>query len=147
MAVLIRRLVICLLVLALPAQGLAAATLAFCGPAHHAAGMSLPGAAAADPGQGHHDSHPGGGAGSAHAQHAQHAQQVDPAGHEPAAPADAGSQKCSACASCCSAGAIPSALPALPEPVFATLVFPAVASRVDPFAASGPDRPPRHLLA
>ena len=140
----IRTLLIWLLALALPVQGVMAATMVFCGPNHH------DGAFAAT------TSHDAAAARQQHETAAQsHGAVVD--GHvdntttdEAAAPdkfTQSDMQKCSVCASCCSAAAIHDTLPKLPalEPVAAD--FAALASAVEPFTAGGPDRPPRHLLA
>ncbi len=145
---LIRALLIWLLVLAVPAQGAAAATMAFCGSSHHGAGASgqvLP----AEPAQ---HAHHGGMPGTAH-QHPELAALAD--GHSSlvtpsAASTDAGGavhQKCSACASCCSVSAILSSVLAVPAPLFTPTVFSAVVPTVDTLAADGPDRPPRIVLA
>ena len=138
---LIRALLIWLLVLAVPAQGAAAATMAFCGPNHHGARASsqvLP----AEPGQ---HAHHGGTPGTVH-QHPDLAALAD--GHssfvtQSAASTDAGDavqQKCSACASCCSVGAILSSLLSVPAPIFIPTVFSAVVPSVDTLAADGPDQ-------
>lgn len=140
-----------LLVVAIPAQGAAAATMAFCGPNHHGA------VAAAQAGSGSAAAHEHAGSGpqSAHAHHAPAAQADEdgagPAGSAaPSAPAKAGhgdKQKCSACASCCSFGALLNTLQALPSPALAPTLFSTVVPSVDTFAADGPDRPPRIALA
>jgi hypothetical protein len=133
-----RAVLICLLILALPTQGALAATMAFCGQHHHGR--------AADAGTSHH-------ADAAHA----HAHHAGADGHVEAAAADqtaapdkfakSGLQKCSVCASCCSAAAIHDTVPKLPvlEPVVADFVF--LVPAVEPFAADGPERPPRRLFA
>lgn len=59
----------------------------------------------------------------------------------------AAKQKCSACASCCSLGAILTTVPVVPVTDSAPTVFAAVVPTVDAFAADGPDRPPRNVLA
>ncbi len=151
MGLLIRALLIWLLVLAVPAQGAAAAIMAFCGPHHHggvAAAQIQPAAAASHT---HHD----GVVASVH----EHPQAAAVADEDPSATSvsadsvasdkvsDASKHKCSACASCCSVGAILSSMLAVPAPVFTPTVFSAVVPSVDPFAADGPDRPPRIVLA
>ena len=134
----IRTLLIWLLVLAVPAQGAAAATMAFCGPNHHSV--------VAD--HAHHD----GIAATAH----EHPPTAALADEDSAAAAvsvgsakfsDASKHKCSACASCCSFGAILSSVLAVPAPIFTPTVFSAVVPSVDTLAADGPDRPPRIVLA
>ena len=146
--ILIRALLIWLLVLAVPAQGAAAATMAFCGPNYHGASASSQVLPAASAQHAHH----GGAQGTAH-QHPDLAALAD--GHssfvtQSAASTDAGDavqQKCSACASCCSVGAILSSVLAVSAPVFTPTVFSAVVPSVDTLAADGPDRPPRIVLA
>jgi hypothetical protein len=142
----IRTLLIWFLVLAVPAQGAAAATMAFCGPNHHSSTASVQ----ADP-SAEHAHH----ASSSHHPQPHHATTAqteirDDASADAAAPttfAQADEQKCSACASCCSFGAVPSAALAVPVPVIGPTLFSAVVPRVDAFAADGPDRPPRIVLA
>ena len=147
MGLLIRTLLIWLLVLAVPAQGAAAATMAFCGPNHHGAGATT-----------HATSAP-------HAEHAQHGSDAGSAAHqhkaapdeaddsasassvEPAKLVHGDKQKCSACASCCSFGAILSTVLAVPAPAVTPTVFSTVVPTVDAFAADGPERPPRIVLA
>lgn len=147
MGLFIRTLFIWLLVLAVPVQGAAAATMAFCGPNHHGGGASAQTQTAALAAH----AHPGGAA----ADH-QHPQAVAVADEDSAASvdsaasamfSDASKHKCSACASCCSVGAILSSVLAVPAPVFTPTVFSAVVPSVDTFAADGPDRPPRIVLA
>jgi hypothetical protein len=146
MSLLIRTLLIWLLVLAVPAQGAAAATMAFCGPNHHGDGTPTH----SHQGLPAEHSHDGGGAQSAHEHITAPADGGVSATASPAAPAQAvhaDRQKCSACASCCSGSAILSTVLAVPAPVLAPTVFTAVVPSVDAFAADGPDRPPRLVLA
>jgi hypothetical protein len=142
-----RTLFIWLLVLAVPVQGAAAATMAFCGASHHGGGASA--ATQANASAVH--AHVGGG----EADH-QHTRAVALADEDSAASADsaastaaghAGQQKCSACASCCSLGAILSSVLAVAVPVFSPTVFSTLEPSVELFAAEGPDRPPRIALA
>lgn len=169
----IRTLLIWWLILAVPAQGAAAATMAFCGPNHH--------------GSPHHGSPATAAAAQPHsaAQQHQHAgvearpvQALSPVqahahGH-PAVPSQADAQadvvatvdaataatpeaitaatpgashKCSACATCCSVAAMLSRLPTVPAAEPSTTRFAAVVITVDTFAVDGPDRPPRRLHA
>jgi hypothetical protein len=142
MGSLIRTLCVWLLVLAVPAQNVAAATMAFCGPAHHAGAPALV----------HEHAHHGTNVASAHEHHEMAAQGDDGASASvddatPAKASSAGQHTCSACASCCSAGAIFDTVLAVPAPIVAPAVFPTVVASVDPFAAAGPDRPPRTVLA
>ena len=148
MNLLIRALLIWLLVLAVPAQGAAAATMAFCGPNHHGGGSAAQVHRTAPAGHAHQD-----GAAEQNHELAQATAAADEDSSGPALSAvsakvsDASKHKCSACASCCSVGAILSSVLAVPAPVFTTTVFSAVVPSVDPFAADGPDRPPRIVLA
>ena len=148
MAVLIRTLLIWLLVLAVPSQAAAAATMAFCGPNHHSAGAVAQMQPTGPADHAHHS-------GTAATEH-QHTEAEAAANEDSSASAvsvastkfsDAGKHKCSACASCCSVGAILSSLLAVPAPIFTPTVFSAVVPSVDKFAADGPDRPPRSVLA
>lgn len=117
----------CLLLLALPLQGYAAATMLNCGP-NHAAAASV-------------DAH-----------HAQH----QATGDHGASPHDAGQghhladgvtkTKCSACASCCVGVALPAS--ALVFAAASPAVAPVALFPIGPigFTTSGPDRPPRTSL-
>ena len=158
MLIWMKPLLIWLLVLALPAQAVAAASMTVCGPAHSAgaAGLATP----AQPVSG--QIHP---CGPSHSlqQHAQHQAQ---SGHEPAARAGddsvvtslddaadsspatpSGTHKCSACASCCSGGAMLNAMPQWLLPGTGATAFVAVVQAIEAVAAGGPDRPPRSLIA
>lgn len=152
---LIRTLLVWLLVLAVPAQGAAAATMAFCGPNH-------PGGAAASRAEQrapaehvHPQAHPQADAQGSHGDHGDHdkatAARADSAdagsSAAPAKSVHADNQKCSACASCCSIGAILNSVLAVPAPELTPTVFSVVVPTVDAFAVDGPDRPPRLVLA
>jgi len=143
-------LIVCLLALALPGQGVAAATVAHCGQAHQRVH-----AAAADPdpqatvGHQHAAAH-------AHSSHAHDAAQANPADRgastgldsaQPAQDSVVGPHACSACASCCAGVGLSSAPLQVPQPDSAATVFVTVVPAVDAFAADGPDRPPRIVLA
>ena len=143
-----RTLLICLLVLAVPAQGVAAATMAFCGPNHHS-GAAASHAERMAPAE---RVHPQAQAQGTHRDHdkARAAQDVGADVGSSAAPAKsvhADKQKCSACASCCSVSAILNSVLAVPAPDLTPTVFSVVVPTVDAFAADGPDRPPRIVLA
>ncbi|HPO20435.1 MAG TPA: hypothetical protein PLO07_14685 [Rubrivivax sp.] len=140
----VRTFLIWLLALALPAQGVIAATMVFCGPNHHDRASAA--AVAHDVDAAHQ---PQDAAAHSH-QAATDAQPKNTASDETAASGkftQSAMQKCSVCASCCSAAAIHDTVPKLPvlEPMAAD--FAALAPAVEPFASDGPDRPPRHLLA
>lgn len=130
MRTLARLIVMCLIALALPIQGVAAATMLHCAAAtsHAAHGAS---AVAHDEG-GHH-----------HAGAAPHDDGVSAVSHHHTG----GKSSCSACASCCSAAALP-AMPIVlasqdaAEPFFAIPRLPVVV-----FLTGGPERPPRTILA
>jgi hypothetical protein len=137
-----RTLLIWMLVLGIPLQGVAAATMAFCDSGRHSA------AEAAHPhaqGSSTHES-------VAHASHSGHdttASLPNPE-HRASLSADAGSassHKCSACASCCSVGALPTTALTVPAPEVSPALFATLAPAVDAFAADGPDRPPRPVQA
>ena len=148
MGLLIRALFIWLLMLAVPTQGAAAATMAFCGPGHHGGGAAAQMQAAAPDSHAHHD-----GAAAAdyeHPQVAAVAHEYSSASTASVASAKVGhasKHQCSACVSCCSVGAILNSVLAVPVPVFTPTVFSAVVPSVDTFAAEGPDRPPRIVPA
>ncbi len=148
MGFLVRTILIWLLVVAVPAQGAVAATMAFCGPNHHGGGTSAQAQATAPAHHAHHDA-----SSAPDHEHPQVAPLTDDVASFAATAATSGKSshsaqhKCSACASCCSLGAILSSVLAVPAPVFGPTVFSAVVPSVDAFAAEGPDRPPRHVLA
>lgn len=130
----VRTILVWLLVVALPAQGALAATMAFCGPDHHERAVAAA----------HHD----GGAHSHHAaagHHDESAQAADTASPGKFAQSDV--QKCSVCAVCCSAAAMHDMTPRLPvlEPAHAD--FAPLYAVVEPFSVDGPERPPRRLVA
>ena len=143
MGLFVRTLLIWLLVLAVPAQGAAVATMAFCGPTHHGGGSPAAEVSVTTT-QHSHD-------GDALAAH-----ELDAAGSADVVSTDevsaiakasqAAKQKCSVCASCCSLGAILTTVPVVPATDSAPTVFTTVVPTVDAFAADGPDRPPRNVL-
>lgn len=140
---LVRTFFVWLLMLAIPAQGLAAATMAFCGPGHHRGAAVL----VASSGPSEHSHH--GDSSAVHGSDAGAAfdgASVD----EPMAAKSAShapQQKCSACASCCSLGALLNTVPVVPATEPAPPVFITTVPTVDAFAADGPDRPPRIIHA
>lgn len=153
-----RALFIWLLVLAVPVQGLAAALMVSCG-GHQRVGAS----SVLLPLQADHGAMPENRLAGVHAADAAgapcpHAAQTAGAGAgagadlatgmaDPATPAQGGSHTCSACAACCSVGAPQSlelTVPAADSPV---MVFAAVETTVDGFAADGLERPPRTVAA
>ena len=144
MGLLVRTLLIWLLVLAVPAQGAAAATMAFCGTNHHGSGSARAEVSADVSMHRHHgdaesvhEVRSGASATMAAADDAQAGAKVS----------QAAKQKCSACASCCSLGAILTTVPVVPATDSAPTVFTIVVPTVDALAADGPDRPPRNVPA
>ena len=134
MSALQRLLLVCLLSLAIPLQGYAAAAMAFCGPAH--ARMT---AASVDA---HHE-HIGGV--SLHAGHdgqapSHHASM--PAGDDLAHWQQLGDQDCSACAACCAA-ALPATAPHLPPSTATGEPAPPPRLTSASFLTGGQERPPR----
>lgn len=143
MGLVVRTLLIWLLVLAVPAQGAAAATMAFCGPNHHGGGSARAEVGATLTEHMHH--------GDAVSMHEFDADVSDAMAVADDASAivkasQAAKQKCSVCASCCSLGAILTTVPVVPATDSAPTVFITVVPTVDAFAADGPDRPPRNVL-
>lgn len=155
----VRTVLVWLLVLALPAQGAAAATMALCGPGHaartlaHEHGKAM----AQQAWQVLQHVHVQGQAASRDSHQHVHTS-PQPSGDqtrdqvEPVAQAklpnlaQAEQHKCSVCASCCSAAALFSVELIVPTPEFTPTIFMAVVATVEPFASAGPDRPPRRLL-
>lgn len=154
MSRLLRIVCLWLVAVALPVQGLAAATMIHCGPAH---ARSTDAAA----GEGTH----------VHADSARHVHGTASHNHggdrttakQPAAEAGvhAGAEgaksvgdlhelaksKCASCVSCCSATALPSAVPFLDSPSLAESLVPVLPESVAVFLTDGPERPPRFFLA
>ena len=144
MGLLFRTLLVWLLVLAVPAQGAAAVTMAFCGP-NHDGGAAASHAELMEPAEQAHES-------GMHGDHGQTAavQEDSADAGDSAAPAKgghSGKQKCSACASCCSICAMLNSVLAVPVPDLTPTVFSVTVPTVDAFALDGPDRPPRIVLA
>lgn len=144
MGLLVRRLLICLLALAVTAQGVAAAALVCCGPNHPGGGSARVQTGDAVPEHPHHahtasvhEGHASDSAAGAVADDVSaraHASEGDP-------------QKCNACASCCPLGAMLSTVPVFPATDPAPTVFTMVVPTVSAFAVDGPERPPRSALA
>jgi hypothetical protein len=120
----IRIVMMCLLAVAVPMQGYAAAAMLHCAPAHK---------------HEHKHQHPTAGheAHEAHERHAQASGDVH----------DASDIKCSACASCCTGAPLPAAaLPPLSSPAAHELAA-APTPLIAPFLTGGLERPPRPSLA
>lgn len=153
----VRAVLVWLMVIAMPVQGMAASTMLSCGPGHGRmmAGLAFDAQAArsseaGEPMDGHVHAH----VDAHHAPH-DHATQGDAAASHAAADADGadsllphhGSFGCSACAACCSVLALPTgySLPEAPGPM-----HPVRMPLVEPVASHQPDgldRPPRTVLA
>jgi hypothetical protein len=129
---LLRPLLVWLMVLALPLQGLAAATMLNCATAHGAEGATVAAHGDSAPHDHDHD-HDHGAMTGAHA---------DAAGD-----AHAPDHKCSACAACHASLGLPAALPLLPDFDVAEAHRPVPAIGVSPFLTGGLERPPRSALA
>lgn len=128
--IVVRSLWICLLALALPVQGFAAAQMMPCGPAHesmHDARMH-----AHEPAHDHGD------------QVALHAH-ADAAAQDPSSPL--AQHSCSACAACCVGMALPSSAPVLAAPAESAMRDTAGGAAEPVFLTSGLERPPRPVLA
>jgi len=139
---------VCLLALALPVQGFAAATMLFCAGDHHH-GAVAPGASSAM-GSDHADlattaAHLPVHSQNAASPHDQHASNAGP--HSPGKSLAKVDGKCSACSACCTSVALPSALMAF-QPVKADAPLVASVTRaLVGFLPDGQDRPPRTFLA
>ena len=166
----VKTFVIWLLVLALPAQGAAAATMAWCSPSQHITRGAVPQhdhgqTESAVPAQRHVHEPVRRAAGQEHFHSTQDRQAhrhsdtdralsdaesgtVVASGGEPAHRlAQADQHNCSACASCCAAAAFSNAVVRVPVPQFEPAEFSSLVPSVDRFVSGGPDRPPRPLVA
>jgi hypothetical protein len=147
----LRTIMIWLLVLALPAQGLATVVMAGCKVDHHAS--ELVSAAPHHPAGGslHGDRDPGHQYAQAHHHDgqadAQHADPLHPQQADPAPTAQAAKTRCGDCGPCCSSAAVLDLALQVPEAMPTPAVFVPLVPRVEKFAIAGPDRPPRALLA
>ena len=148
MAVLIRTLMICLLTLAMPVQGIAAVTMALCGLMHHGTVAATSAHHAAMPPHMPHGldvamthQHVSAGAHAPATEAPDESSDLDELAAPPVDAAD--THACNVCGSCCSTGAISGSVPSLPAMEAASSPWAAVVVAVDPFVAEGPDRPPR----
>jgi hypothetical protein len=134
----------CVVVLAVSVQGVAAAAMLNCGPVHHRA---------PDVHGGHdHSAH-------SHGHLSNSPEPAKEAGTTVAAVDEtdaaetaqllqqAPKAKCSACASCCSAAALPSSIEAFESKSDAQPYSIPAGSPAAAFLTNGPERPPRHSLA
>jgi hypothetical protein len=139
----LRTALLCMLLVAVPLQGLAAGAMLFCGSVQGSDAVSIDSHSHTDQGtaQAHHHQQAGDGAPSGSAQHAGgHDDALQPLGH-------LHDGTCSVCASCCSGAALPQSAAMLVSQ--AEQRAPRVdSSQPDPgHACPGPERPPRRLLA
>ena len=132
-------LVIWLMALAIPAQGMAAATLMHCGPGHHGA-PSAPHKAPVLPeaflAAGEHAVH-------GHAHHTAADADVASDSAQNAADSSPTQHRCSACASCCAGVALTSKAVTLPTIDPAGEVAVLTLTRATSVVIDGPERPPR----
>lgn len=145
---LFRILMIAMLALAIPVQGVAAAAMLYCGPDHLAGDPAGHGAghiAAHEAGHVHANDHDGhANAGHEHAQPDMLAADLASVPDAPDQPAPA---KCSVCAACCSAAAIAASTLMFSQPGIDPLPVLMSSSLSYSFITDGPLRPPRSFLA
>jgi hypothetical protein len=147
---LVKFLLVWLVVLAIPLQGMAATTMLLCGPAHHRAQQGVsPAAMHGSHGPAHESTQAIDGT-TTHVGHGVSGATEDPAPEwaaDSAVPMDAAQFTCSACASCCSPAAIPQSVAALAASD--NLFAPVAAPGPGRFSVviDAPDRPPRAFLA
>jgi hypothetical protein len=140
----LRSLLIWLMVLAMPVQAVAAASMQHCGEAHRLMQMGSAAAAAPDGDDPPHDATPhlhtdaGLDADLSVGDSADTIQGATPLGDD---------YTCSACANCCSAVALPASLVRLPAPSIEAHAAALPATPVVSFMSGGIDRPPRTFLA
>ena len=134
-----RHLIMWLLLLALPVQGWAMATMLHCGSGHQAM-VQAPGPMhqhqAADDLPTFHD----------HGHHAMVTDTSDDLGHSAHTSDGHAVSKCSACASCCLGAALPISSPTVGSAAQRDPPPTAVGTPAFAFFTSGPDRPPRPSL-
>lgn len=148
MSRLLRLIITCLLAGALPWQGVAAATMLWCGGSPLATLASPADEAPAAHGHAHHPdghAHPPGAPLHGHAEmSSDHPAALDaglPDGHDDAA---AGPHGCVTCAACCAAAALPAMPVKLPPPPLTQGALAlAPQAGVPAFVTDGPERPPR----
>ncbi|MGD9835601.1 MAG: hypothetical protein AB7U92_22860 [Piscinibacter sp.] len=136
MRAVLRLLLLCLMALALPLQGLAATGAVHCAAMHDRMQVNT---------AHHHEE----GAAAHHDEHAAASLQVSADEHpaDDGTPRTGGAFKCSACAACCAALGLPMGAVTLPQ-VPAEALAPAIPQRaVAAFLTGGPERPPRTVLA
>ena len=141
---LLRFVLLCLMAVALPLQGFAATGALHCATMHERmqAGVSHHHDDVAD----HHEHHDHDR--QAHERHgASPANSATEAGADDGAGRLGGLSKCSACAACCVGIGLPAGAITLPAGPAESVAAGLVTRSVAPFLTSGPERPPRVLLA
>jgi len=141
---LFRTLMIALLALAIPVQGVAAAAMLYCGP-DHARGGTAGHTSARD--VGHVSAHDHDGHAHAGHEHAQPDMLMADLMFLPDAPDQPAQAKCSVCAACCSAAAIAASTLLFSPPGMEPLPVLMSSSLSYSFITDGPLRPPRSFLA
>lgn len=131
-----RFVLLCLMALALPLQGLAATGAVHCAAMHER--MQVSAAHHHDDNAAHH--HEGHAAKSV-------ATSADDHRSDDSAPRAGGAFKCSACAACCVALGLPSGAVTLPQAPADGLTPPMALRAAVAFLTGGPERPPRAVLA
>jgi len=131
-----------LIAVALPIQGVAAATMLHCGSTHEHGRASL-----ANQGHVHHHEAMQAEGGRSHHLTHEHTAAHPVADHSAGHHHDGGKAGCSVCASCCSAAVLP-AMSLVVVSQDLTETAPLVASaEIVVFLTDGPERPPRTILA
>jgi hypothetical protein len=135
MGSMLRTVLVWIVALAMPVQGLAASTMRFCGSSHERMTQS----AGAD----HHEAVTSATHDHAAAAHAANAADPDAAGKF----TDLGQFKCSVCAACCSMLALPAGFALVGDPGLANVMSPAPSVVAPSYLSEGLERPPRAILA
>lgn len=158
----LRILLIWLLVLAIPAQGVAAATMLYCGPDHHGTrsdssrdgshGVAAPAhhhARDAEPRHQDHAMHDHAAHGGQNTESADAQAEVSVVTVATVAgvPDSSPEVKCSVCATCCNAAAIASSVLGTSSNQASPAPLPSVVASPVSFITDGPRRPPRSFLA
>jgi hypothetical protein len=142
--ILVKSLIVWLLLLAVPFQGFASATMLFCAPMYTPATVVLASVAAA-PAHDHQAMLAMQAAGDGH-----HAQAAEATGHDPADPSSAGHHdggKCNSCAACCfGASMAPSASARFPVEAQHFAAAPFAIGFVPAVEPALPERPPQASL-
>lgn len=134
---LLRLMLLCLMAVALPVQGFAATGALHCGAMHERMRVSA----------GHHHDD-----GAAHLHDGHHVTSPAPAASSDGGPDDGATRvggvfKCSACAACCVGLGLPAGALTLPPGPAESLAPQRIERSVAAFLTSGPERPPRVILA